>query len=148
MEIIRYSGNKDKDKILREFCLPINKINEETKNISDKMIELMIKENGIGLAANQVGLSIQMFVMFIKDEMIEPEVFINPKIISRLGHILNEEGCLSLPGISRKINRSKIIYLEYQNLKGEKLKKKLIKLMSICCQHEMDHLQGKILLDY
>lgn len=113
-----------------------NILSEQIEN----MFETMYAKNGIGLAANQVGISLNMFVM---DTNKHPFVFINPKIINK-SSIMNDylEGCLSFPGMKINIARSDSIHLEWQDLQGIIHQQEFHDLSAICIQHELEHLQG------
>jgi len=141
LKIVKYP-----DPILKQFCLPVVKFDFENKAIADKMVELMIENDGIGLAANQVGLTMQMFVMYITGISEKPKVFINPKIVFSNGTINSQEGCLSCVGITKVVQRKKAVRLSYQDLNGTVCVEKFFDREACCIQHEIDHLQGKLLI--
>jgi len=121
----------------------------------------MYKAPGIGLAAPQIGLSKRIFVLdvdYTREETSEdsgeyiladfnPQIFINPKIIDKEGEIIYQEGCLSLPDIYEDVKRFETIHVEYQDTKGQSHKIEAHELLSICIQHENDHLDGIVFID-
>jgi peptide deformylase len=130
--------------VLKQVAIPVE-ITDQTKLIADRMIQIMLENNGIGLAAPQVGLSVQMFVMYIPNEMPLPQVYINPKILHTSGSEVEEEGCLSIPGVKKNVRRFKNISIEAKGLDGKTFKKNLSRLSARCFQHEFDHLQGRLI---
>ena len=123
-------------------------LSEENKIIIKNMINLMYQENGIGLAANQAGYNRQMFVMDVSNERNDPQVFINPVIISKNNIKMKDtEGCLSCPGEQVKVSRSISVNLEWQCEHGKDQHKTFYHLPSRVVQHEMDHLNGKLIID-
>lgn len=146
--------------ILREPAQKIEMITAEHRTIAEKMIETMRDAEGVGLAAEQVGLNIALFVLEIpvsvdSDEAGErlydlemPVVMINPEITGDNGYVItSEEGCLSFPGISARVERREEVTVQYQNLKGEKCEVLAKGLLSRAVQHELDHLKGVLLVD-
>lgn len=114
------------------------------------MAEIMYANNGIGLAAIQVNVQKRLFIMDISRED-EPKnllVFVNPEIINKSGEVVGEEGCLSVPGIFERVIRSEIIKLKFQDIKGNEHIIDCDGLMSVCIQHEIDHLDGKVFVEY
>ena len=123
-------------------------LSEENKIIIKNMINLMYQANGIGLAANQAGYNRQMFVMDVSNERNDPQVFINPVIISKNNIKMKDtEGCLSCPGEQVKVSRSISVNLEWQCEHGKDQHKTFYHLPSRVVQHEMDHLNGKLIID-
>ncbi len=116
-------------------------------SLSKKMLELMKLHNGIGLAANQVGLDIRLFVMQISKTMKTPKICINPQIVYGCVPYEEEEGCLSHPGIHRKIVRNKYIVIKYFDVNGKLIESKMKDLEARCAQHEIDHLNGISFID-
>lgn len=113
-------------------------------DIANLMFECMLRHNGIGLAANQVGLAINMFIM----DVINPRIIFNPKILSFEGKIFIEEGCLSFPNKKINIERSASIEVEYQKLDNKKINETLYGLEARCFLHEYDHLNGIVFTKY
>jgi len=113
------------------------------------MAKAMYQHEGVGLAAIQVGYQLRMFVMDCSKSREEYKVFINPKIISTSDETMTDfEGCLSAPGRQEEVKRYLRIVLNYQNEKGEENTKTFYNLEARCVQHEMDHLEGKLCIDY
>ena len=124
-------------------------LSEENKIIIKNMINLMYQENGVGLAANQVGYDKKIFVMDISNERNDPQVFVNPIIVARNNIKMGEnERCLSCPGEEVKVSRSISVNLEWMCEHGEEQYKTFYHLPSRVVQHEMDHLNGKLITDY
>jgi len=132
--------------ILRKKSQPIDKIDENILNLIEEMIETMIEANGVGLAANQVGKNIQLFV--INSELSKKCVFINPEIIkmSKKTEII-EEGCLSLPNVFIPTKRAKSIKIKAINENNKQFKLKAKGLLARAIQHELDHLNGILICD-
>jgi peptide deformylase len=114
------------------------------------MLETMYEENGIGLAASQVDFNERIIVIDISDERNDPKVFINPefKVLNDKSLLSFNEGCLSVPGVTEEIVRPDSIYLTWQDLKGEHHEDEPSGLLTVCIQHEIDHLEGKLMVDY
>ena len=142
-EIVKYG-----DLILRKQCRDVEDIFSVSTLVED-MFDTMYEEDGIGLAANQIGEDLNLFVIDIshKDEAEKPRVFINSKIIDKKGECLSVEGCLSIPGIQVELKRSEFITLQYYSLEGEQKKREFNDLMARAIQHEMDHLNGIFIVD-
>ena len=139
------------NKLLRQVSQPVKYVSKEEQNLMDDMLETMYAANGIGLAAIQVGIPKRIIVMDIsKDEnKKEPLYFVNPVIKNK--DILKstyEEGCLSVPNQFAEINRPKNCEVEYLDYNGEKKLLKAEGLLATCIQHEMDHLEGILFIDY
>ena len=116
------------------------------------MAETMYDAPGIGLAANQVGVSLRVAIIDAlwksEDEKRDLRIFINPKILSKSDPLDFDEGCLSLPGITGNVKRFSKVSIEYQNQRGEKKKLDAEGLLAVALQHETDHLDGKLYIDY
>lgn len=135
---------------LAQKSKPITRIDARLKKTIAKMFELMYEANGIGLAANQVGLPFRFFVINLTadpEKKEEEVVFINPEIIKRKGQVEDEEGCLSLPQVYGPVRRSEEIVVETFTLKGEGVRMTLNGLFSRAVQHELDHLDGVMFPD-
>ena len=139
------------DPILRQKAKPIKEITSKEIEILKKMIETMLKAPGVGLAANQIGILKKIVTINIKDSKDNNNICVlfNP-IISfySKNKIIMEEGCLSLPQQYAEIERSEEIIVEYQNEKNQKIKEKKSGFEARVLQHEIDHLQGKLFIDY
>ena len=140
---------KQPDISLREPTQEIKfPLNEENKIIIKNMISLMYQENGIGLAANQVGYNRRIFVIDISNEKDNPQVFINPVITAKNNVKMGDiEGCLSCPGKEVKVSRSMSVNLKWMCEHGEEQHKTFYHLPGRVVQHEMDHLNGKLIID-
>ena len=124
-------------------------LDEKTQRLIKWMQKAMYQHNGIGLAAIQVGYQLRMFVMDCTRAQQTPEVFINPEIIEKSNETLCDvEGCLSAPGKREAVRRHLRIILKYQDKDGKEEKKTFYDLRARCVQHEMDHLDGKMCIDY
>ena len=139
------------NKLLRKVSQPVKEINKEVQSLMDDMLETMYSANGIGLAAIQIGVPKRIIVMDIsKDEnKKDPRFFVNPVIKNK--DILKstyEEGCLSVPNQFAEIDRPKNCEVEYLDYNGEKKLLKAEGLLATCIQHEMDHLEGILFIDY
>ena len=133
---------------LREKAHPVLVFEKSITELANNMLETMYDAPGIGLAATQVQVAKQILVIDISDNKDTPLIIINPQLIDKSGEIINDEGCLSFPGIYADVKRAEQISLEYQDLDGQKLRLEADGLLAICIQHEMDHLQGKVFVDY
>ena len=123
-------------------------LSEENKIIIKNMINLMYQERGIGLAANQVGYNKKIFVMDVSNEKNNPQVFINPVVTAKNNiKMKDKEGCLSCPGKEVKVNRSLSINLKWMCEHGKEQHKTFYHLPGRVVQHEMDHLNGKLIID-
>ena len=123
-------------------------LSEENKIIIKNMINLMYQENGIGLAANQAGYNRQIFVMDSSNERNKPQIFVNPKIEKQAKEkLIKEEGCLSCPGTLRQIRRPIYVALSWFCEHGKEQYKTFYHLPARIVQHEMDHLNGKLIID-
>mgnify|MGYP001207407620 FL=1 len=139
------------NKILRQVSLPVEKIGKEEKVLMDDMLETMYMAKGIGLAAIQVGVPKRIIVMDIgnRDKEKEPMYFVNPIIKNKNSeHSIYEEGCLSVPNQFAEVNRPSSCEVEYLDYNGNKKILKASGLLATCIQHEMDHLEGILFIDY
>ena len=139
------------DPILREKSIPVKKVDKDIKNLMDDMIETMYNSPGIGLAAIQIGIPKRVIVMDIskdKDKK-NPMFFINPKIIWK-SKVLStyEEGCLSIPNQFAEVQRPDKCHFKYLDYNGKEKEIKAEGLLSTCIQHEIDHLDGILFIDY
>lgn len=136
------------DKRLRLIAKPIQEIDRKIKTISMNMIDTMYQQEGIGLAANQINIQLQIIVIRKMTEKDNDLILINPKIIERQGSFSIEEGCLSIPEYRAFVLRSDYIKVQALNLYGKTIKIEARKIISVCIQHEIDHLNGKLFIDY
>ena len=130
--------------VLNKISKPVTTFDKKLEKLSKDMIDTMIIEEGIGLAAPQVGHSIRMIVidMTLIDENLEPTAYINPEIIEKEGDFTFEEGCLSVPGIREEVDRFKHIKVKFQDNKGSFHTLEADDLLAVVFQHEIDHLDG------
>ncbi len=139
------------NKILRQISKPVNNVGKDEQSLMDDMLETMYAADGIGLAAIQIGIPKRIIVMDIswtKGEK-KPMYFVNPVIKNKDNDkSIYEEGCLSVPNQFAEIERPKNCEVEYLNYKGEKKLLKAEGLLATCIQHEMDHLEGILFIDY
>jgi len=138
------------NKLLRQISKPIESVGKEEQQLMNDMLDTMYAANGIGLAAIQIGIPKRIIVMDIsKDEKKEPRYFVNPVIIDK-DTIKNtyEEGCLSVPEQFAEIDRPSKCEVEYLDYNGKKQLLKAEGLLATCIQHEMDHLEGILFIDY
>ncbi|MGQ9665006.1 MAG: peptide deformylase [bacterium] len=145
MKIIKYP-----EKTLRQKAKPIDKITREIFDIAEAMTATMLDNDGVGLAANQVGYLLNIFTINLKPlaDKPEPIVVINPRIIRFDELEEDEEGCLSFPGLFLHIPRFKNVVLHYQNLYNEKIMMEATGIVARAIQHEYDHLNGILFIDY
>ncbi|MEJ0099725.1 MAG: peptide deformylase [Pseudomonadota bacterium] len=136
------------DPRLRTRAAPVTRFDAALKQQIADMFETMYAAPGIGLAATQVDWHHQLIVIDVSDEKNEPQVFINPQILSRDGKATGQEGCLSVPGIYDDVARAERIRLRYQDAEGTTHERDVDGLLGVCVQHEMDHLSGKLFVDY
>ncbi|MDR0977823.1 MAG: peptide deformylase [Endomicrobium sp.] len=136
------------DSVLRKKSETIHKIDREIKDLAGSMFETMYAAFGVGLAAPQVGTLIRMCVINVDPGRKFPFVMVNPEIISCEGIVSGKEGCLSLPGVFADVERSLNIVAEYTDLDGINKKIKAEGLLARAVQHEIDHLDAKIFIDY
>jgi peptide deformylase len=136
------------DQRLRTRARPVTKFDAELGKLVDDMFETMYAAPGIGLAASQVDCHERVLVIDISDNRDQPRVFINPEILSRAGEAETEEGCLSVPGIFDGVVRASEIRVRWQDRTGKVSEENFEGMMAVCIQHEMDHLDGKLFVDY
>jgi peptide deformylase len=136
------------DPRLRTRAAQVTSFDARLQQQVDDMFETMYAAPGIGLAATQVDWHFQLIVLDVSEDKNERQVFINPEILSREGKATGEEGCLSVPGIYDDVPRAERIRLRYQDVKGVTHERELEGLLGVCVQHEMDHLSGKLFVDY
>ena len=136
------------DPRLRNKALPVAAVDAGIKRLSQDMLETMYAENGIGLAATQVNVQQRVVVMDLSVERNTPATLVNPEITGKTGSEEMEEGCLSVPGFSDVVQRAEKISYRYLNLDGEVIEDETDGLRAVCIQHEIDHLDGKLFIDY
>ena len=135
------------DSRLRVKAKQVQHVNEETQQVVDNMFETMYAAPGIGLAATQVDIHQQIIVIDVSDNKNQPLCFINPNILSVDGQQSTEEGCLSVPGIFEQVERAEQIIVQALDQAGEQFTITADGILSVCIQHEIDHLNGKLFVD-
>ena len=143
LEILSYP-----DERLRRVAKPIQKFDESLQKQIDDMAETMYAAPGIGLAATQVNYHYQLIVIDISEKQNELLVLINPKVTKSFGSQVREEGCLSVAGINEEVVRYEQIHVEALDRTGKPFSFDATELLAVCVQHEMDHLNGKVFVDY
>ncbi|HAS8253927.1 TPA: peptide deformylase [Vibrio vulnificus] len=136
------------DDRLRTVAKPVEKVTPEIQKIVDDMIETMYDEEGIGLAATQVDIHQRIVVIDISESRNEPMVLINPEILEKRGEDGIEEGCLSVPDARALVPRAAEVTVKALDRDGHEFTLEADDLLAICIQHELDHLQGKLFVDY
>lgn len=136
------------DPRLHTVAKPVAAVTDDVRTLIRDMAETMYAAPGIGLAATQVDVHLQVIVMDISETKNELRVFINPRITEADGMQDYEEGCLSVPGIYETVSRPEKITVEALDQNGKPLKIKATGLLAVCIQHEMDHLKGKVFVEY
>jgi peptide deformylase len=138
------------DPVLRRECKPAEPGTDEIRKLAADMLETMYAAPGIGLAAPQVGMSLRMVVVDIFSHLGEPDphVLLNPEIVSSSEVTAFEEGCLSLPEFTVEVERPRVVQVRYQDLDGKEASLTAEDLFAVAIQHEMDHLEGRLLLDH
>jgi peptide deformylase len=136
------------DRRLRTVAKPVAQVDDALRALVDDMFETMYAAPGIGLAASQVDVHRQLLVLDVSEEGNAPMVFINPEILSAVGEEVHEEGCLSVPGIYAEVKRAERIRVRALDRDGLSFEIDTDGLLAVCIQHEMDHLAGKLFVDY
>ena len=145
LKILKYP-----DPRLRTVAENVIKFDKSLLNLSEDMLETMYAENGIGLAATQIDIHLRLVVIDISEERDDPMVFVNPvvTVLDNKSLVPCEEGCLSIPGASVEVTRPDKIRLNWVDIDGEHHEASPEGLLAVCIQHEIDHLEGKLLVDY
>jgi|SRR5690349_13765043 len=136
------------DPRLRTKAKPVEVFDAPLARLAEDMLETMYAAPGVGLAATQVDVHKRLIVMDVSEGKKNPLVFCNPEILTREGVGVTEEGCLSVPGIFDEVKRASIVRARAQDVKGKFFEIDLDGLAAVCLQHEMDHLEGKLFVDY
>jgi peptide deformylase len=136
------------DPRLHKIASPISLVDKAVRRLADDMAQTMYAAPGVGLAATQVDEHQRLIVIDISESHNQLCVFINPEIIALSGVAENEEGCLSVPGIYDKVQRAEKVTVQALNMKGETFTLQAEGLLAVCIQHEMDHLQGRVFVEY
>ena len=136
------------DSRLRKKAQPVETVDNSVRELVNNMAETMYQAPGIGLAATQVNVTKRIVVIDHSEERNDLRVFINPIITARDGEVETEEGCLSVPGIIAPVTRSETITVKAMDIDGKDYEITASGILSICIQHEIDHLDGKVFIDY
>ena len=135
------------DPVLKTEAKEVTVFDAELEKLAKDMAETMYHEQGIGLAANQIGVLKRILVVDVSREASNLQVFVNPKIVSCCGSVNSEEGCLSVPEYRDTVKRSEQIVIQAQDILGNPFEVKADGLLAICIQHEIDHLNGVLFVD-
>jgi len=136
------------DPRLRKTATPVIAVDDALRSLIDDMLETMYAAPGIGLAATQVDVHKRLLVADVSEHQDGPHVFVNPEIIEKDGVEVMEEGCLSVPGFYERVERAGHIRMRAIGLDGESFEMDADGLLAVCVQHEIDHLDGKLFVDY
>ena len=136
------------DPRLRKKAVPVEAVDDALRTLIDDMFETMYAAPGIGLAATQVDVHRRLLVADVSSDKTDPHVFINPVILEKDGVTVTEEGCLSVPGYYEEVERAQHIRVRYLDRAGEEQEQEFEGLLAVCVQHEIDHLEGKLFVDY
>ena len=136
------------DPRLRKKAVPIDAVDDTVRQLIDDMLETMYAAPGIGLAATQVDVHRRLLVGDVSQEKNEPFALINPEILEQDGSAVTEEGCLSVPGYYDEVERAEHIRVRFLDRDGAERELECEGLLAVCVQHEMDHLEGRLFVDY
>lgn len=136
------------DPRLRNEAQVVTVFDESLAQLGRDMLETMYAAQGIGLASIQVNDPRHMFVMDISEAADQPTVLVNPRILEKRGEQVYQEGCLSFPGVFADVKRAAWIHAEYEDVDGTTHQREIDELEAVCIQHEIDHLDGKVFVDY
>lgn len=136
------------DERLRKKAALVKTVDDKIKKLADDMLQTMYDSHGVGLAATQVDVHQRVIVIDVSEEKDDPIFLINPEIIEKDGIKESEEGCLSVPGFFEKVKRAEHIRVKALNRDGQSFEFEARDLLAVCVQHEMDHLNGKLFVDY
>jgi len=136
------------DPRLRKKAKPVDNVDDALRQLIDDMFETMYEAPGIGLAATQIDVHWRLLVADVSSDNTEPWVLINPVILEQDGVEVTEEGCLSVPGYYEEVERAEHIRVRFLDRDGVEVESEFEGLLAVCVQHEMDHLEGKLFVDY
>ena len=136
------------DKRLRTKAAAVETVDDSIRKLVDDMLETMYEAKGVGLAATQVNVHKRVIVIDVSEDKDEPLYLINPEIIEKDGVEESEEGCLSVPGFYEKVTRAEHIKIRALDKEGQSYEMEAKDLLAVCIQHEIDHLDGKLFVDY
>ena len=143
LEILEFPDDR-----LRTVAKPVEQFDDRLRELVGDMIETMYDAQGIGLAATQVNVHQRVLVLDVSESQDTPRVYINPEIIASTGSETCEEGCLSVPGIYAEVSRADAVRVAAFDPHGQRFEEDLVGLHAVCLQHEIDHLNGKLFVDY
>ena len=143
LEILEFPDTR-----LRTVAKPVERFDAGLRQLVDDMVETMYDAQGIGLAATQVNVHQRLLVLDVSENQDTPRVYVNPEIVASEGTETCEEGCLSVPGIYAEVSRAERITISARDADGQPFREELDGLHAICVQHEIDHLEGKLFVDY
>ncbi len=143
LEILHYP-----DARLRNCAKPVEVFDQKLEELTNSMLETMYHSSGIGLAATQIGVSQRVVVIDISETRDKPLSLINPEILEQEGEEVSEEGCLSVPTVYEKVARAERIKIKAQDKNGDTIEMVADGVLAVCIQHEIDHLDGKLFIDY
>ena len=143
LEILQYPDSR-----LNTPARRVEKIDAATRRLIDDMAETLYAAPGVGLAATQVDVHKQIIIIDVSEDHSDLRVFVNPEITRREGVAVNQEGCLSVPGIYENVERAESVTVTALDRGGSRFTLNASGMLATCIQHEMDHLQGKIFVDY
>jgi len=141
--ILRYP-----DPRLKKIAAPVTKIDDGIRNLARDLAETMYEAPGVGLAATQVDVHLQVIAIDASETRDQLLVLINPELVESAGSQVGEEGCLSVPGIYDKVERAEHVVVRYLDLEGNKKTISAEGLLAVCLQHEMDHLRGQVFVEH
>jgi len=136
------------DPRLRTRASPVESVDDGLKSLIDDLFDTMYEAPGIGLAATQVNVHKRVLVADVSADKSEPYALINPVILEKDGVTVTEEGCLSVPGYYEEVERAEHIRVKFMDRLGDDVEMEAEGLLAVCIQHEMDHLEGKLFVDY
>lgn len=136
------------DPRLRTKAAPVESVDDELNTLIDDLFETMYEAPGIGLAATQVDVHKRLLVADVTADKSNPQALINPVILEKDGATVTEEGCLSVPGYYEEVERAEHIRVRFLDRKGDEVEMEAEGLLAVCIQHEIDHLDGKLFVDY
>ncbi|WP_293233120.1 peptide deformylase [Paludibacterium sp.] len=136
------------DERLHKVAKPIEAVDDEVRRLIDDMVETMYASKGVGLAATQVNVHRRLVVIDVSEERDGATAYVNPEIIEKQGETEYEEGCLSVPGIYETVRRAERVKVRALDRDGKVFEAEADGLLAICLQHEIDHLNGKVFVEY
>jgi len=136
------------DPRLRTRAVPVARVDDEVRQLVDDMLETMYAAKGVGLAATQVNVHRRILVADVSEEKNAPLIFVNPEILARDDVGTMQEGCLSVPGFFEDVDRAHRVRVRAQGRDGRQFEMDVEGLLAVCIQHEIDHLEGKLFVDY